>query len=91
MNRFKIVEEINDDRLCKLKLFIIKFDRLSHSCQLVYLKNIKSDEIDLISEIIFNFLINNIKTDIKSYSFLKRLRKTLYVLARKSKLCIFKR
>ena len=85
MDRFKIVEDINDVRLCKLKPFIIKFNGLSHSSQLAYLKNIKSDEIDLISKIVLNFLNNNIKTDIKSYTLLKRLRKTLYVFARKSR------
>ena len=48
----------------------------------------KSDEIDLSSEIILNFLNNNIKTDVKS---LKRLKKCLNVLTKKSKSYIFKR
>ena len=91
MDNIKIVKEINDDRLCKLKSFIIKLNKISHSKRLTYLQTIKPDEIDLISEIVLNFLNDNIKIDIKSYTFLKRLKKTLYILARKSKSYILKR
>ena len=69
MDNFKIVEEINDDRLCKLKLFMIKPNKLSYTSRLTYLKNIKPDEIDLKYKIVLNFLNNNIKIDIKSYTF----------------------
>ena len=91
MDNIKIAEEIDDDRLCKLRSFIIKLTNISHSKRLIYLQTIKPDEIDLISEIILNFLNDNIKVDIKSYTFLKRLKKILYILVRKSKSYILKR
>ena len=91
MDNIKIVKEVNDDRLCKLKSFIIKLNKISHSKRLTYLQTIKPDEIDLISEIVLNFLNDNIKIDIRSYTFLKRLKKTLYILTSKTKSYILKR
>ena len=91
MDNIKTVKEVNDDRLCKLKLFLIKLNKLSHSKRLTYLQTIKPNEIDLISEIVLNFLNDNIKVDIRSYTFLKRLKKTLYILTHKSKSYILKR
>ena len=59
-----VKKKISDDILCKLKLFIIKLDSLSHSNRLSYVKKLKSDKIYLISEIVSIFLDNNINTDI---------------------------
>ena len=91
MDRFKTVKKISDERLYNLKEFIIKLNSLSHFNRLSYLKTIKSNEIDLISEIVLNFLNSNIKSDVKSYTFLKRLREILYILVNKSKSYISKR
>ena len=91
MDRSKIVEKISNSRLFKLKQFIIKLNSLTHSNRLSYLNNIKSDKINLNSEIVLNFLNNKIKTDIKLYTFLKRLKESLHILAKKSKSYISKR
>ena len=72
MDRFKVVEK-NDERLYKLKEFII------YLIAYLILKNMKSDEFYVIFEILLNFLNNNIKTDVKSYIFLERLRESLHV------------
>ena len=72
MDRFKIVEKIRGDRLCKMKQLMIKLNNLSHSDRLSFMKNIKSDEIDWISEIVLNFLNNN-----KSYFFKRQLLSSL--------------
>ena len=44
----------------------------------------------MISEIVLNFLNNNIKTDVKSYTFFKRLKESLHVLPKNNKSYIFK-
>lgn len=69
----------------KIVQFAKKLLKLSQTERLLYLENIKNNEIDLISEIVLNFLRCNIKSDSESKSILERVKKYLYILASKRK------
>ena len=62
---------------------LTKLSKLNHSERIVYIKSITKKEIKLISEVIYNLLHFNIKTDFKSLSILKRVKKYLYKLSSK--------
>ena len=48
-----------------------------------HFKLVKSDEIDLISEIVFNFIKCNIKYDSNSFKLLQRVKSYMYMIASK--------
>ena len=74
---------LNGTHANKLIDFVSKLLKLTHTERLNYFKSITKEEVDLISEIVLNFLHCNIKHDRKSFSLLKRMKKYLYLLASK--------
>ena len=75
--------KLNDKHIKKLKKFIEKIIKLNHIERISYFQTIEPKEINLISEIILNFLNLNIKLDSRSYNLLKRVRDKLYLLTKK--------
>ena len=71
------------EHYARVKTFVKKLSLLDHTKRLKYLKKISSTELKILSEIIFNFLKQNIKISEKRfglYNQLKKLRPYLYQL-----------
>ena len=74
---------ISNPRLKNITVLIKKILNLKHSERINYIDSIVNKEIDILTEIILNFLNGNIKVDTKSFNLLKRLRTELNIIARK--------
>ena len=74
---------LNSEHVKKLISFIEKILQLSQTERAIYFKSIKSAEIDLVTEIILNFIECNVKHDNSSLQILKRVKNYMYMLASK--------
>ena len=77
--------DVNDPHLKTVSSFIEKILKLKQPDRILYIDSISKKEIDIISEIIVNFLNSNIKLDTKSYNLLKRVKTEIYKLGGKKK------
>ena len=60
-----------------------KIQSFSSTEKVEYFKLVKSDEIDLITEIVLNFIKCNIKYDSNSFKLLERVKSYMYLIASK--------
>ena len=72
--------KLNCLRLKTVKNFAKKLFKLINSERLTYMKKISKKEVDIVSELILNFLHGNIRSDQKSIDLLRRIKKCLYLL-----------
>ena len=76
-------EVINNVHLEKIENLAKKILKFKQSDRYLYFKTISNQDIKLISEIILNFLKNNLEVDFESFNLLKRVKKELYTLSSK--------
>lgn len=74
--------KVNSKRFKKISNFIKTILKLKHSERIIYFKTITKTEIDILSEIVLNFIKTNIKVDSKAYNLLKRLQVEIGKLAK---------
>jgi len=65
---------INKERLKELLTFLTEYKNISFTERKEFLSNLSDKQVDIISEILNNFLKNNIKTKSNTVSILKKLK-----------------
>lgn len=80
----KHITNEQNNHMNKLKKFIKKISKLSHTERIHFLKNIDLLEVNYISEIILNILHGQIKIDFRSHTLLKRMKNYLRKLRSKT-------
>ena len=75
--------KLNSLHMRKIIDFAKKINKFSNLEKVDYFKLIKRNEIDLLSEIVLNFIKCNIKHDSSSFKLLYRVKRYVYMLASK--------
>ena len=75
--------KLNSERIRKIYFFAKKLLKYSHIEKVEYFKAIKREELDLITEIVLNFIKCNIKHDSNSLKLLRRVKTYMYTIASK--------